>query len=623
MKRLATLTCLLFLVTELALAQGGGSVCLFSDPLGTNCTLSDTAPGALSVYVIHTQAPGVKAVQFSVPKPSCMHQARFLCDLPVFAVTIGNSQDGVLVNYGTCRLGPVHVMTILYLVAGTTSLDCPYPVLPDPDVGRVEATDCNDNKIEAQGGMTYINSSLPCVCAHSSTPLLGVTPLSLDFGEITDTRSFTISNNGQGTLAWDVSGTVPWLSVSPTSGTGNATITASVDRSGLPAGSHSGLITVTSNGGNETVTATMVVPVPVLRVSPTALVFPTGLTYRYLSVSNTGNGNLNWSISSDQTWLWANPASGTNNTQVTAHIDRSGLGEPTYNGNLFVTSNGGNATIPVAVVGGPDLRVDPSLLVFSESLTTNTFTITNAGGGTLDWSLSASQSWIEIAPPLSGTGNATVQVNVDPESVPCCDMRSGGVTVNSNGGVRLVEVRFDPPELTAGGSIGIYADPAGVDCNIRDVPSGLMTVYIVHTNTAGATASQFSAPKPACMTGATWLSDTAVFPVTLGNSQTGVTVGYGSCRAEPIHVLTMNYLVTDPSQSCCMYRVLPDPGLGSGKVEVVDCAFNLQYGTGNTSTVNANSSCLCGLESVIPTEQTTWGHMKALYAPESSESIRK
>jgi hypothetical protein len=517
------------------------------------------------------------------------------------------------------------VLTINYFGAGMTSPDCPYPILPDPHVADIVGDDCDFHMIEVQGGTAYVNSNLPCACSSSSTPILFVDPLTVDFGETADRRSFTISNAGGGTLTWTVSDTRPWLSVSPTSGTGNATITVTVDRSGLPAGPRSGSISITSNGGNATVAATIVVPVPVpvLNVFPSALLFPAGTNYKFLSIQNFGNGELYWSISSDQTWLWAIPPSSQNDREVTVNIDRSGLGESTYNGNLTVTSNGGNATIPVTVVGGPLLRVSTYLLQFSPSVTTKTFRIENGGSGSLDWLLSASQSWIEIAPPLSGTGNATVQVNVDPESVPCCDMRSGGVTVNSNGGVRLVEVRFDPPEATAGGSIGVYTDPAGTDCNIPDVPSGFMTVYVVHTNTAGATASQFSAPKPACMTDATWVSDTPVFAVTLGSSQTGVTVGYGSCSSGPTHVLTIKYYVTGPSEACCMYRVLPDPSLASGQVEVVDCNFNLVNGTGNNSTVNPNFSCICGAGSVVPAEQTTWGHVKALYAPESSESIRK
>jgi hypothetical protein len=623
MKCLATLAILVLFVPGLAFAQGGGVVCLFANPQGTNCTITDASPTLLQVYVVHSQANGVMAVSFSAPKPECMLQAQYLSDTSVFPVTMGDSQHGAVVGYPRCLSSPIHVLTINYFGMGMTPADCAYPVLPNPmDGGRgVLAFDCGFNDIEAQGGTTYINSNLPCQCSTSPTPLLRVYPIELDFGDTGTTGGFAISSAGMGTLTWNVSEEVPWLTASPASGTGNATITVTVDRWGLPAGNHSGVISVTSNGGNETVTATLVVPIPILGETPTSLSFANGATASSLAIRNSGNGNLHWSIASDQPWLRATPLSGTTYTahvsQITVTIDRERLGEPaTYFGNLSVTSDGGNLTVPVVVDGGPALRVSTYHLVFTPSLTTNTFTIENRGGGTLEWSLAASQSWIEIAPPLSGTGNATVTVNVDPAAVPCCDVRTGGVVVDSNGGQRIVEVRYEPTEPNPGGTIGVYADQAGKDCNIPNVPSGLMTVYVFHTIPEGATASQFSAPKPACMTGATWVSDTSVFPVTLGSSQTGVTVGYGTCRSGPLHVLTITYAMSGPSEPCCMYPVLPDPSLASGKIEIVDCGFNLMYGTGTNCTVNSNSSCICGRGAVVPAEKTTWGHVKALYAPE-------
>jgi hypothetical protein len=455
----------------------------------------------------------------------------------------------------------------------------------------------------------------------NTTPTLAVNPTNLDFGEMEIYKAFAISNIGAGTLTWNVSESIPWLTTSSTSGTGNSTITVTVDRTGLPVGSHSGLIEVTSNGGNETVTVTLDVSSTLLGVSPTSLSFGVGVTDRFLNVFNAGVGDLHWSIDSDQSWLSVRPSSGTHDAQVMVHVDRDGTTEATYNGNLFVTSNGGNITVPVEMTGGVELNVNPLLLVFSGSVTTNTFTISNSGGGeTLTWSLTADEPWIDVVPPLSGTGSAMVVVNVDPGSVPCCGVRVGHVTVNSNGGVRTVEVRFNSPGPAAGGSIGVYAEPIGTDCNIPDVPSGAFTVYIVHTGTPTAAASEFSAPKPACMTRTTWLSDTFVYPVSLGNTQTGVSVGYGACRAAPIHVLTIIYYATGSSEVCCLYPVLPHPLSASGKIEVVDCAENLVFATGTISTVNANPGCACGS---VRVEHTTWGRVKALYAPESSEAIRR
>ena len=164
-----------------------------------------------------------------------------------------------------------------------------------------------------------------------------------------------------------------------------------------------------------------------------------------------------------------------------------------------------------------------------------------------------------------------------------------------------------------GGGIGIFSDNGGNDCNLWDNVAGLCAYYIVHKSIPGsipgATASQFSAPAPACLL-AMWLSDTAIFPVTIGNSQAGVAIGYGGCLPLPLHVLTMNFFCQGITAPCCLYRVQPDPVIPSGQIEVSDCNFVIQFGTGLCAIVNPDASCPCW---ATPVEETTWGKVKAIY----------
>jgi hypothetical protein len=162
------------------------------------------------------------------------------------------------------------------------------------------------------------------------------------------------------------------------------------------------------------------------------------------------------------------------------------------------------------------------------------------------------------------------------------------------------------------GSVGIFADAAGTNCNLPDAVPGLTPYYVVHVYTTGATACQFKATKPACVL-ASYLSDATVFPVTVGNSQTGVSVGYGTCRSGPIHVLTLNFFTQGLTQACCYYKVACDPlgsdGCASGLIDIVDCSFEPALATAGTGIVKANGTCDCN----VPVEDTTWGNVKALY----------
>jgi hypothetical protein len=159
------------------------------------------------------------------------------------------------------------------------------------------------------------------------------------------------------------------------------------------------------------------------------------------------------------------------------------------------------------------------------------------------------------------------------------------------------------------GTIGVYADLTGANCHVADAIPGLTGWNVVHTNTAGATASQFMIPLPSCNL-ATFLSDTPVFAVTIGASQTGVAIGYGACLAAPIHILTMNMFTSGITGPCCAITVIPDPNVPSGQIEVVDCGNNLIFGSGFTSYINGNSTCPC----TVATEESTWGQVKSLYA---------
>ncbi|UCH83871.1 MAG: BACON domain-containing protein [Candidatus Latescibacterota bacterium] len=622
MKTAVLAVCLLFISTPTVFAQMG-SICLFSDTQGTDCTISDVAPGLIQVHVVHMGTTGATAAEFSAPVPDCMYSV-YLGDMSPFPLIIGTSQEGISIAYGECLSSPIHVLTMNIFGQGMSLPDCPFVVLPHPNEGAIYVVDCDQIKLTAEGGITYVNSTLPCACGMLPDPILYVNPLTIDLGPDGTEGQFVIANGGGGSLVWNVAESISWLDAAPVSGTGNATITVTVDRSGLMPGYHSGLVEVTSNGGNETVTVTLEVlpPGPVLGVTPPTLSFGPTDNVKWVTIFNTGTGDLEWTVTNDQPWLSLDPVAGTNQGDVEVSVDRTGLPDGTYNDVILIASNGGDGNVPVlmTVATQPVLHVVPTLLIFSEVATSRVFSISNVGFGTLNWSLSADESWIDIVPPLTGTGNATVTVNVDPANVPPGGPQTGHITVASNGGSRVVEVRFVPASPGQGGDIGVFADVSGLECNIVDAASGLLEVYVVHMTTAGAMASQFAAPMPTCMTGVTWLADSKIYPATIGNSQEGVAIGYGACYASPIHVLTIQYFAAGLSETCCMYPVIPSVNAPSGQIEVVNCAEELLWGNGLVSSVNADATCMCG---VVKVEESTWGRVKAIYAPEHIKAIRR
>src|SRR4030042_5534445 len=108
-----------------------------------------------------------------------------------------------------------------------------------------------------EGGI-YLDDVQPIT--SGGVPIMSVTPMELDFGETETLMSLDIHNTGGGTLEWTAAENpdAPWItSVSPASGTGNAAVEVTVDRALLEGSSATGTISVSSNGGDQDVTVTI------------------------------------------------------------------------------------------------------------------------------------------------------------------------------------------------------------------------------------------------------------------------------------------------------------------------------------------------------------------------------
>jgi hypothetical protein len=158
----------------------------------------------------------------------------------------------------------------------------------------------------------------------------------------------------------------------------------------------------------------------------------------------------------------------------------------------------------------------------------------------------------------------------------------------------------------ANDAIGIFADAAGMSFELSGGP-GIALYYYVHINTYGATGSRWAAPHPACLN-ATRFADLPVFPINLGNTEAGITIGYGQCESGSFLIMTSVYYVTSATD-CCSWRVVPDPNVLSGKIEIQDCNFGLTYGYGGEGMIHRTPACPW-----VATEDTTWGRVKVLYS---------
>ena len=94
--------------------------------------------------------------------------------------------------------------------------------------------------------------------------------------------------------------------------------------------------------------------VPVLSVSESTLDFGSVTTELPFDITNTGEGELDWTITTSlPAKVSISPNSGATQGEtdtVTVTVDRSGVAQGTYNPTVDVASDGGNASIELTVV---------------------------------------------------------------------------------------------------------------------------------------------------------------------------------------------------------------------------------------------------------------------------------
>ena len=203
------------------------------------------------------------------------------------------------------------------------------------------------------------------VSAAPVPPVIGASPTSLSFtatqgGANPAAQAVSISNTGGGTLTWSASDSVPWLTLSPASGTGNGAMTLTVTTGTLATGSYSGTITLAATGApSVTIPVTFTVAAAsTISASPTSLSYaatqgganPSSQT---VTVTNTG-GTLTWTASGNATWLSLTPASGSGTGTLTAGVNTAGLAAGTYTGTITVAASGSALqTVGIALTVNP------------------------------------------------------------------------------------------------------------------------------------------------------------------------------------------------------------------------------------------------------------------------------
>ena len=244
-----------------------------------------------------------------------------------------------------------------------------------------------------------------------------------------------IWNAGSGTLQYQINSSHSWISFSPSAGTSNGvsdrdTIAITFNSQTLQAGTHQGSLTLSGQTG----VAPVVLPVslvisdtPLIGANPgsfeLAYALESGIHQESVRISNNGSGLLVYQLASDQPWLNASRTSGSlgagGGHDIFLSMNANGLGEGFHQAHLQITGQQGVAplTVPVRVTlsGEPVINTNPEAIVVESTLlagpSDHNLEIWNSGTGTMAFTLSSQESWIEIAHPTGSSTGPTDRID--------------------------------------------------------------------------------------------------------------------------------------------------------------------------------------------------------------------
>lgn len=185
---------------------------------------------------------------------------------------------------------------------------------------------------------------------------------------------------------------------------------------------------------------------------------------RTITLTNGGGTTLDWTATDDADWLTVAPASGSlesgaAGTPITVSVDVSSVAPGSYTGTITLAGTAGvtskTVTVALTVAAQPEIGLSVTTLSFSAQQGSNpasqTVSITNSGGSTLNWTVTSDAAWL-TATPGSGSAPATLTVAASGTSLTA-GTHQGTITIAAAGASntpRTIAVTFTvtpPPAI--------------------------------------------------------------------------------------------------------------------------------------------------------------------------------
>lgn len=303
--------------------------------------------------------------------------------------------------------------------------------------------------------------------------LIQITPSTLNFGTTQNELSVKIQNNGNTSTDWSLDlGSHTWLIANPIAGQIEAnkqqSIIFTVDRDKLTE-TQTAIIKLSAFGNSFPINVSCAPKnaQSYMSVEPEILDFGNDVQELPLTIKNTGNSTLNWSIASpSEPAITLSENSGSITAKgskvVKVFLNRN---NGAVNINTTLVLSDGIKEQAIQVVSGSEsqtgiMNIEPEILDFGKDINEASFTISNTGKGELNWNIEEiKENSLTVTPTegkITAGSSQTVNVQLDRDKMP----EELNATLNVSDGkthktIQITGQKDNSPSLVVGQ--GLYA----------------------------------------------------------------------------------------------------------------------------------------------------------------------
>ena len=225
------------------------------------------------------------------------------------------------------------------------------------DSSVIITAEANNSLSSRTGTITITSGEITrsvSISQEGVAPIFSVTPSSLSFFSARGKQSLSVTSN----QFWTASSSVEWLNLSMTSGTGDATVTVTVQENASIRG-RTGVISFVAGDKMYNVGVSQEGATPTFYVTPTSVSFPFSKSTNTLTVTS----NQSWTISSSLEWLTFSDTFGTGDAIVTINAETN-YSISTRTGTVVFNVGGTSYIVSITQVGAEaiDLGLSSGIL---------------------------------------------------------------------------------------------------------------------------------------------------------------------------------------------------------------------------------------------------------------------